>query len=211
MSQRPRWWTGRVLSPTVSGGSGTELVALTPLLAGSATPAPLPGRGRGEVCGVVVAFVNDDQAVLGGEVSDVVAAGQSLQRRYVSGAVPLDPPASKLAGFDTEEADPEVVAPGPAGPCSSRGRGRVRRGGTLTRRRSTRSACACPREWRPCPGWRQSSARRCLARCGTRCGDPAAVALDPPGRNGGDLGRAQDFDVSRTEGNCLHIDASSAI
>ena len=81
-------------------------MALTPLLAGPATPAPLPGRGRGEVCGVVVAFVNDDQAVLGGEVSDVVAAGQSLQRRYASGAVPLDPPASELAGFDTEEADP---------------------------------------------------------------------------------------------------------
>ena len=198
MSQRPRWWTGRVLSPTVSGGSGTELVALTPLLAGPATPAPLPGRGRGEVCGVVVAFVTTIRPYL-------AVRSATLSRR------------ARVCSVATSVVPCRLTRPPPSWPVLTPRR-LIRRSlrlalrdrvlaeavaeygeGEQTDQKTVDAICmCCPREWRPCPGWRQSSARRCLARCGIRCGDPAAVALDPPGRNGGDLGRAQDFDVSRT-------------
>ena len=51
----------------------------------------------------VVALVGDDQAVSGGEISDIVTAGQGLQGDHVDGAAQLRPAAAKLPGLDAEE------------------------------------------------------------------------------------------------------------
>ena len=57
----------------------------------------------------VVALVRDDQPVPGGELGDVVAAGQGLQCDDVDGAVQLRPAAAELTRLDAEE----LTDPGP--------------------------------------------------------------------------------------------------
>jgi hypothetical protein len=55
----------------------------------------------------VVALIGDDQPVPGGELRDVVAAGQGLQCGDVDGAAQLHRAAAELTGLDVEElADP---------------------------------------------------------------------------------------------------------
>src|SRR5579859_2228815 len=51
----------------------------------------------------VMAFVSDDKAVPGGQLRDVVAAGQGLQGDNIDGAAQLGPAAAELPGFDAEE------------------------------------------------------------------------------------------------------------
>ena len=57
----------------------------------------------------VMAFVGDDKAVPGGQLRDVIAAGQGLQGDDVDGAAQLGPAAAELPGFDAEE----LSDPGP--------------------------------------------------------------------------------------------------
>jgi hypothetical protein len=51
----------------------------------------------------VVALVSDDQPVPGGQIGDVAAARQGLQRNHVDGAAQLRTAAAKLPGLDGEE------------------------------------------------------------------------------------------------------------
>ena len=71
----------------------------------------------------MVALVGDDQAVPGGELGDVVAAGQDLQGDHVD--VPRSlPAAAELPGLDTEELGdpgPPLVGEGPAVDQDKRG------------------------------------------------------------------------------------------
>jgi hypothetical protein len=54
-----------------------------------------------------MALIGDDQPVPGGQLRDVVAAGQGLQGDDVDGAAELGPAAAELPGLDAEElADP---------------------------------------------------------------------------------------------------------
>jgi hypothetical protein len=54
-------------------------------------------------CWDVVAFVGDDQAVPGGQLRDVAAAGQGLQGDDIDAAAQLGPAAAELPGFDAKE------------------------------------------------------------------------------------------------------------
>jgi hypothetical protein len=55
----------------------------------------------------VVAFIGDDQPVPGGQLSDVVAAGQGLQGDDVDSSAQLGTAAAELPCFHAEElADP---------------------------------------------------------------------------------------------------------
>src|SRR5215471_9231724 len=62
-----------------------------------------------------MAFVGDDKAVPGGELRDVVAAGQGLQGDDIDGATQLGPAAAELPGFDAED----LGDPGPPLVCES--------------------------------------------------------------------------------------------
>ena len=61
----------------------------------------------------VMAFVVGDQAVPGGQLGDVVAAGQGLQGDDIDRAAQLGPAAAELPGFDAEE----LGDPGPPLVC----------------------------------------------------------------------------------------------
>ena len=89
-----------------------QVIELVAPVGGGGQPEPSPRRdlpdrvlergGRD-----VVALVRDDQAVPGGELGDVVAAGQGLQGDDVDGAAQPCPAAAELPGLDAEElADP---------------------------------------------------------------------------------------------------------
>jgi len=54
-------------------------------------------------CRDVMAFVGDDEAIPGGQLRDVVAAGQGLQGNDIDGAAELGPATAELPGFDAEE------------------------------------------------------------------------------------------------------------
>ena len=56
--------------------------------------------------GDVVTFVYDDEPVPGGEVGDIVGAGQALQGRDVDCAFGLGAPAAALSGLDAEQIKP---------------------------------------------------------------------------------------------------------
>jgi hypothetical protein len=91
---------------------GDEVVELVAPVRSGGQPEPPPGadlpdcvleRGGGDV----VALIGDDQPVPGGQLRDVVAAGQRLQRDHVDGAAQPGPAAAELPGLDAEElADP---------------------------------------------------------------------------------------------------------
>src|SRR5262245_17515738 len=87
---------------------GDEVVELVAPVRGGGQAEPAPCRdlpdGVLEGCGwYVVALVRDDQPVAGGEVGDVVAAGQGLQSDDVDGAAQLGAAAAELPGSDAEE------------------------------------------------------------------------------------------------------------
>jgi hypothetical protein len=93
---------------------GDEVVELVAPVGGGGQAEPPPRsylpdgvleRGGGDV----VALVGDDQPVPGGQLRDVVAAGQCLQRDHVDGAPELGPAAAELPGLDAEE----LSDPGP--------------------------------------------------------------------------------------------------
>src|SRR5215510_3881803 len=85
-----------------------QVVELVAAVRGGGEPEPAPCRdlldrvlergGRD-----VVAFVGDDQAVPGGQLRDILAAGQGLQGDDIDGAAQLGPAAAELPGFDAEE------------------------------------------------------------------------------------------------------------
>jgi len=50
-----------------------------------------------------MAFVGDDQAVPGGQLRDVAAAGQGLQGDNIDGAAQPGAAAAELPGFDAKE------------------------------------------------------------------------------------------------------------
>ena len=89
-----------------------EVVELVAPVGGGGQPEPPPGgdlpdgvleRGGRDV----VALIGDDQPVPGGQLSDVVAAGQGLQGDDVDRSSQLGPAAAELPGLDAEElADP---------------------------------------------------------------------------------------------------------
>jgi hypothetical protein len=91
---------------------GDQVVQLVPSVGRGGEPEPAAGgdlldgvleRGGGNV----VALVDDDEPVPGGQGSDVVAAGQGLQHGDVDDAAGLGPAAAELAGLDAEQvADP---------------------------------------------------------------------------------------------------------
>ena len=94
-----------------------ELV--TPIRGGGKTePAPcgdLPHRVFERGDRNMVALVDDDQAVAGAEIGNVVCAGQALQGGDVDGAGGLGPSAAALAGLDAEQvvdAGPPLVGEG---------------------------------------------------------------------------------------------------
>lgn len=79
-----------------------QVVELVAPVGGRGEPEPAAGRDLFDgVCepgrGNVVAFVDDDEAVIGGENGDVVAAGEGLQHRHVYGAADLRATATELA------------------------------------------------------------------------------------------------------------------
>ena len=87
---------------------GDQVVELVAAVRGGGQPEPAPCRDlldrvleRGSRD--VMAFVGDDQAVPGGQLRDVAAAGQGLQSDDVDGAAQLGPAAAELPGFDAEE------------------------------------------------------------------------------------------------------------
>ena len=51
----------------------------------------------------VMAFVGDDQAVPGGQLRDVAAAGKGLQGDNIDGAAQPGAAAAELPGFDAKE------------------------------------------------------------------------------------------------------------
>ena len=89
-----------------------EVVELVAPEGGSGQPEPPPGgdlpdgvleRGGRDM----VTFVGDDQPVPGGQLRDVVAAGQGLQGDDVDSAAQLRPAAAELSCFHAEKlADP---------------------------------------------------------------------------------------------------------
>ena len=91
-----------------------QVIELVAAVRGGGQPEPAPCRdlldrmlersGRD-----VMAFVGDDQAVPGGQLRDVVAAGQGLQGDDIDRAAQLGPAAAELPGFDAEE----LSDPGP--------------------------------------------------------------------------------------------------
>src|SRR5206468_6000528 len=93
---------------------GDQVIELVAAVRGGGQAEPAPCRdlldrvlergGRD-----VMAFVGDDKAVPGGQVRDVVAAGQGLQDDDIDGAAQLGPAAAKLPGSDAEE----LSDPGP--------------------------------------------------------------------------------------------------
>ncbi len=85
-----------------------EVVELVASVGGGGKAEPAAGGdlfdGVGERGGRdVVAFVGDDEAVAGGEVGDVGAAGEGLQGEDVDGAAEFRAAAAELAGGDAEE------------------------------------------------------------------------------------------------------------
>jgi hypothetical protein len=92
-----------------------QVVELVAPVGGGGQPEPPPGgdlpdgvleRGGRDV----VAFIGHDQPVPGGQLRDVVAAGQGLEGNDVDGAAELGPAAAELPGLDAEE----LSDPGPS-------------------------------------------------------------------------------------------------
>ena len=97
-----------------------EVVELVTSVGGGGEPEPAAGgdlgdggrEGRG---GDVVALVDDDQAVAGGEVRDVLCAGEGLQGGDIDDPGGLAASAAPLAGVDPKEfpgADAPLVRQG---------------------------------------------------------------------------------------------------
>jgi len=94
--------------PDLSDLPGDEVVELVSPVRGGGQPKPsasgdlphgvLEGRGRD-----MVAFVGDDKTVAGGQLADVSAPGEGLQRGDINAPAQLCPAAAKLPGLDAEE------------------------------------------------------------------------------------------------------------
>ena len=123
-AQRRCRWAGqpRSLATLVSGldarlGDGVpdraelqrdQVIELVTAVRGGGQAEPAPGWDLLDGvlerrCRDVVAFVGDDQPVPGGELCDVVAAGQGLQGDDVDDPGDLRPAAAELPGLDAEE------------------------------------------------------------------------------------------------------------
>lgn len=87
---------------------GDEVIELVAAVGGGGQPDPAAGgdlldRVLERGGGYVMAFVDHDQAVAGGESTDVSVAGQGLEGGNVDGAVGLGAAAAPLAGLDPEQ------------------------------------------------------------------------------------------------------------